>query len=188
MINLKKYFYLIIIVLFVACATPMQLPKDISLQNTILLPFKIDTIVISDLRTDTVTTNLKLPVFVTRPKEWIVKPALKTDLRNEVSQMIQEASNSDGLPAKITFTIKDGYYKIDGDAMKVGEHTLFACSIKFELSESGSYWTASANAFYDLVGQYNATEKHAKEIYRITVRNCVFNALKQGEKVFDEEN
>jgi hypothetical protein len=62
---------------------------------------------------------------------------------------------------------------------------LFDCSIKFALTQSSEYWTSSANAFYDLVGQYNATEKHAKEIYRITIRNSVFNALKQGEKVFD---
>jgi hypothetical protein len=128
---------------------------------------------------------MKLPVFVTRPKEWIVKPTLKGDMLNEVVKMIEQSSNAEGLPAHVTLIVKDGYYKISGDAWKVGEHSLFDCSIKFALTQSSEYWTSSANAFYDLVGQYNATEKHAKEIYRITIRNSVFNALKQGEKVFD---
>jgi len=103
----------------------------------------------------------------------------------ELIEMINQSSNPEGLPVKVTFSIKDGYYKISGNARSVGEHTLFDCVIRFDLKASDRYWNSSAQAFYDYVGVFNATEKHAKDIYRITVRNSVYKALKQGESVFD---
>jgi hypothetical protein len=148
----------------------------------------VDAIHIVDLRTDTLTADMNLPVFATRQREWIIRPALKADLQNEILEMIKGSSNPEGLPVNVTFSIKDGYYKISGNAVRVGEHTVFDCIIKFDLKTSERYWNSSAQALYDYVGGFNATEKHVKEMYRITVRNSVYKALKQGESIFKNDS
>src|SRR5690348_2839221 len=68
-LNLKlaaivRLFVIIIFTsLFFSCATPSLLPPDISTGKKILLPFRIDSITVVYRRQDTVTWDMKLPVF-----------------------------------------------------------------------------------------------------------------------------
>lgn len=168
-----------------SCAPAVMLPPDLSLGKELLLPFRIDSIEVIDQRPDTVTREMNLPVFAAKRSEWIVRPGLSKELMTEVISMITASSNAEGLPVIVTLVIEDGYYKISGSASKVGEHTRFACSLNFQLLESNEYYRSSANAFFDQVGVFNATEKHVKELYRIAIRNSIFKALKQAESVLD---
>src|SRR5687768_17423782 len=118
----KDYFYLLM-VLIVSCTAPSMLPKDYSRETEILLPFRIDTMEIVDLRRDTTSLSMKLPAFATRKKDWIINPTFNSPLKNEIMDMIRSASNPDGLPTRVTLTIKEDYYKISGSAIKVSEHT-----------------------------------------------------------------
>jgi hypothetical protein len=174
-----------IAVLFFACSTPTKLPVDVAEQHRALLAFRIDSVIFVDNRPDTVTADMKLPVFATRSREWKISPALTPDLREELKNIIQSTSNPEGLPTSLTVVIEEGYYKISGNAFEVGEHTLFSCSLLFNLKDHPNDFKTFASANYDFVGTFNATEKHARQIYRITARNAVFTALKNAEKVFD---
>ena len=167
------------------CATPVPLPKDYSLQKRIMLPFKVDAIVINDLRTNTTSANMDLPVFVTKAKEWTKSPTLSADLEAEITGMIQASSFSDGLAADVTVSINEGYYRVYGNARQVGEYTFFECKINYVSKESGESWTVKNNSYSDYSGVFNATEKHVSESYKVTVRNAVFKALKESEKIFD---
>jgi hypothetical protein len=184
--SLTFYFLLLSTLMLAGCAAPIPLPQDVSLQKTVLLPFKINSIHLVDMRKDTASVDMNLPTFSTRPKEWTIKPPFISGLKNEVMDMIQHASNPEGLPVDLTLSIVNGYYRIAGDARKVGEHAFFDCLMKFDSKELGRNWTISSNANADYVGAFNATESHARESYRIVVRNSVYKALKKGETVFDE--
>ncbi len=99
--------------------------------------------------------------------------------------MIEASSNPDGLPANVIFYVNEAYYKISGNATKVGEHSRFDCELQFNIVESDIYFNARATAFHDYVGVFNATERHVIEEYKVTARNSAFNALTQAEKAFD---
>ena len=183
---MKSAFVAIAIaVLFAACSTPTKLPVDATEQHRAFLAFRIDSVIFVDNRPDTVTAEMKLPLLSTRPREWKISPALTTELREELKNIIQSTSNPEGLPTLLTVVIEEGYYKISGNAFEVGEHSLFSCSLLFNLKDHPDNFKSFASANYDFVGTFNATEKHAREIYRITARNAVFTALKNAEKVFD---
>jgi hypothetical protein len=171
--------------IFTSCSIPAQLPMDVSSNKNLLLPFKIDTILFVDRRTDTLTYNMKLPVFATKTREWVVRPGLNKELKEEIIALIKNSSNTEGLSSLVTFFVVDGYYKIYGSVTKVGEHARFDCELEFRLLDSNSTYNSTAAAFHNFEGVFNATEKHVKEVYRITVRNGVFTALKQAEKTFD---
>jgi len=168
-----------------SCASPPLLPPDISIGKGLLLPFRIDSIRVIDHRPDTASEDMKLPVFTTKRKEWIVKPGLNNETKTNIISLINASSNPEGFPVIVTLFIEEGYYKVSGNATEVGEHTRFDCLLNFQLLESNSYYRSSASAFYDRVGIFNATENHVKDIYRITVRNSIYKALKQAETVFD---
>ncbi|HMG90844.1 MAG TPA: hypothetical protein VK589_12320 [Chryseolinea sp.] len=168
-----------------SCSAPVQLQKDYSLNKRILLPFRVDSVVFVDRRTDTLTKDLKLPLLTAKPREWIVKPGLSEELKREILKMIEDSSNPDGLSTNVIFYVNEAYYKISGNATKVGEHTRFDCELQFKIVESDIFYSAKATAFHDYVGVFNATERHVIEEYKVTVRNSTFNALTQAEKAFD---
>jgi hypothetical protein len=182
----RRFTWLFLLIVF-GCATPVPLPKDYSLQKRIILPFKVDAIVINDLRADTTSTKMDLPVLVTKPKEWTKSPTLSGELAAEIKTMIQASSFAEGLPADVTVSINEGYYRVYGNARKVGEYSFFECKISFVSKESGETWGVKTNSYSDYSGVFNATEKHVSESYKITVRNAVFRALKESEKIFDEQ-
>lgn len=173
-------------ILFTSCSTPVQLPRDVSVEKTILLPFRIDSIAFVDRRPDTLTYEMKLPVISAKSREWIVKPGLANQLREEIRGLINKTSNPEGFPSFVTVYIVEGYYKISGSATKVGEHARFDCELEFRLFNTNGYYRTTAIASHDFEGLFNATEKHVKDVYKITVRNSVFNALKQAERAFDK--
>jgi len=187
MVSMKIYVAFLLSFFALGCMTPVRLPKDISIENKVLLPFRVDTVFIVDLRSDTTSEQLKLPLLSIEPREWIVRPALKTNLRQEIVQLINRASFADGIPAEVTLYVQDGYYKIAGNAHAVGEYAVFDCLINFAPKESNVQWNASSKSYNNNERLINATEKHAKEMYRITAINGVYAALKQGKKIFDEE-
>ena len=182
---MKNIYFLLISILSVACASSVHLPKDISTEGSILLPFKVDTVIIVDLRKDTISTELTLPIFAVKQREWIVRPSLKADLQQDIMDLIKKGSYSDGIPAVVTVSIHDGYYRIAGNAKKVGEYTEFDCVVNFAPKELRQQWNSSAKSYNNYEGLINATEKHAKQMYRITAINGVYTALKQAEKMFD---
>lgn len=152
-----------------------------------MLPFKVDAIIINDLRTYTTSTKMDLPVLVTKAKEWSKSPTLSAELEAEIKAMIQGSSFADGLPADVTVSINEGYYRVYGNARQVGESTFFECKINYVSKESGESWAVMSNSSSDYSGIFNATEKHVSESYKITVRNAVFKALKESERIFDEQ-
>ncbi len=130
---------------------------------------------------------MDLPVFVTKTKEWIKSPTLAPELEAEIKSMIQASSFAEGLPADVTVSINEGYYRVYGNARQVGEYTFFECKINYVSKESGESWAVKSNSFSDYSGVFNATEKHVSESYKVTARNAVFRALKESEKIFDEQ-
>jgi len=185
---MKHLVVFVVLVLFaLGCSAPLQLPADNSAQKNVLLPFKASSINFVDQRKDTLTAEMHLPIFATRRREWTIYPGVNPDQKKEIIDMINNASNPDGIGANVTLFIEEGYYRIDGDALEVGEHARFDCSLRFDVLEVGNI-EVSSSAFYDYVGVFNATEKHVKDVYRITLKNSVFRALKRSEKMFDELN
>lgn len=164
----------------ISCVTTARLPQDFSLGKKITLPFRIDSVILVDLRKDTTTIDLKIPFVISRKQEWKKSPTFQGDLKAEIMNMISNASYPDGLPCNITLTIKDGYYRIDGSSTAISQYSFFDCIVKSVPANSDRYWNSSAQA-YNTYGTLNATQKHAKEMYRITVRNCIYKALQQGE-------
>ena len=180
-------FTWLFLLIVVGCATPIPLPKDYSTQKSILLPFKVNAVVIKDLRTDTTSAKMDLPVLVAKSSEWIKSPLLSGDVRAEIKEMIHTSSYSNGVLADVTVSITKGYYRIYGNAWEVGEYTFFECRINYLSKESGESWSVISNSYNDYSGVFNATEKHASASYNITVRNAVFKALKESERIFNQE-
>jgi len=188
----NQYFYVsrfgwLFLLIVCGCAAPIPLPRDYSTQKSILLPFKVDAVVIKDLRADTTNAKMDLPVLVAKSSEWIKSPPLSGDVRSEIKEMIYTSSYSNGVPADVTVSITKGYYRIYGNAWEVGEYTFFECRINYLSKESGESWAVISNSFNDYSGVFNATEKHVSESYKITVRNAVFKALKESERIFSQE-
>ena len=152
-----------------------------------MLPFKVDAIVINDLRTNTTSASMDLPLLAAKAKEWTKSPTLSPELSAEIKAMIQASSFAEGLPADVTVSINEGYYRVYGNATRVGEYTFFECKINYISKESGESWAVISNSFNDYSGVFNATEKHASESYKVTVRNALFKALKESERIFDEQ-
>lgn len=180
------YFLSLILVGLFSCSQQLQLPKDDSLNGKALLPFRIDTVIFVDKRSDTLTTEMELPLIISRSKQWTIKPGLGKATKEEIAFMIRNASYTEGLPVNVTVTVLDGYYKVTGNATKVGEHTLFDCELLFTLIDSGASYKSNSKANYDFVGVFNATEEHARKMYNITVRNSIFNALKRAERSLED--
>ena len=86
---------------------------------------------------------MELPLFATKKRDWTVKPGLDKDTIDEITNQLMNASNTDGLPSFVTFYIHEGYYKISGSAMQVGEHARFDCELLFELVGSSTKYSIS---------------------------------------------
>jgi hypothetical protein len=178
-------FAIVIFVSFCACSPALRVPTDLTEQNKLHLAFRIDSVAFVDSRLDTVTAEMKLPLFASRQREWKISPALSPDLQEELKNIIQSSSNPEGIPTLLTVVIEEGYYKISGNAFQVGEYSLFNCTLLFDLKDYPNDFKTFARANYDFVGAFNATEKHVKQTYGITAHNGVYTALKNAEKVFD---
>jgi hypothetical protein len=184
--NLQPFAILVIFILASACATPVPFPKDNSLQRQLIVPFRIDAIEVKDVRPDTSFIAWDLPVFAVRQEEWIAYPPFNGDFKKEIIEMITKSSNADGLPAKLVVTINDGYYKIEGNTNSVSERSYFECSMVFKLEQSNTQLIVSGDDSYIITGVFNAKQKHASEIYRITARNCVYKILRKAEEILDQ--
>jgi hypothetical protein len=171
--------------LVIGCATVITPPIDHSISKGLLLPFRVDSIYISDSREDSITTEMDI-IFSARQQEWKITPALEPGLHTEIIDMIQSASNPEGFPTTLTLFITNGYYKISRNSNRMGEHTFFECTILYSIKSPEANWTTSGNSYSDHVGFFNVTEKSLKQSYRIAVRNAVYRALKEAEKVTEE--
>ena len=180
-------FALLFLLVIAGCAALVPLPRDHSLEKKVLLPFRVNSIVIDDRRSDTTSIKLEMPAMLTKADEWSKSPALTHELAAEIKSLIHASSNAEGLPVEVTLSINKGYYRIKGNAWEVSEQTYFECRINYVLRESNVSLAVGSNAISDYTGVFNATEKHVAESYKITVRNAIFRALKESEKILDAE-
>lgn len=90
--------FLIVLSTVLACSSSVLLPGDVSKNRRILLPFRVDSVRFVDMRGDTTTTGMNLPLFTMKSKEWIVKPGIDPELQSEIMRLIRPASHAEGLP------------------------------------------------------------------------------------------
>lgn len=178
----KLIIHLIIFAVLGVGCSPTTLPVDYSLGEKVVLPLRIDTVLIVDNRPDTLTKSIDLPVFSSRTREWTVNPGLSSGLKKEIVDMIKGSGSLHGSPCSVTLSIGKGFYRISGTSTHVGEHTFFSAELEFRPVNEGPSLRSSAESNNDIVGIFNATERHVKDMYRITVRNGVHKALMLAER------
>lgn len=185
-VTVKNIFFVALLIL-AACATPLPLAKDISAGKTLLLPFRVDHIVLEDLRRDTTSEKMNLPVFSTHQQEWKKSPLLSQDLKDDVKKLVESGSFDDGLPVTVTVSINEAYYMIAGNARTVSETSFFQCTLTYKSLETNKIWITTGNYVNTYQGVFNAKEEHVSQTFKITAKNAVFTALKETEKLFGSE-
>ncbi|MCX8211785.1 MAG: hypothetical protein OTI34_12100 [Lewinella sp.] len=179
---MNKFFYatafaLVVILLSSCGGLRAALPDDRS-GEVVSQPFSISSLEIVDDRGALRPLGWKLPMLAVRARTWTGDPVLGESHRSDINRIVKASQDPTGIPAEFKFTLRQGELMLYADAMIAREHV----KMKGELSifipgrDFKLYLTSSLD--YE-IPTYNATEKHARQVYDIAIRNLCLEMVKQ---------
>jgi hypothetical protein len=166
-----------------SCSGIRQLPPDLSRQKKeTFIPFRVDRIDIVDLRECLYPGNKKIPPTDPEKTEEIVNPVLSDKLKNEFMEMIRASAYPEAMRADLKVTIREGYYSTRYNHGGVRTSTRFDCTLTFSSHERGESWSFEGQASH--IDSIDYSARHLRKLYKVTVKNSVFTALKRAEDLF----
>lgn len=158
-------------------STRQAVLKDLS-SEIIELPFKIDSLTITDAREELLPMDWDVPMFGTKKREWIGNPPLSDMNRADIEHIVLRSGSADGVPAELTFRILEGVCQLNGDWKSVSEYAQFKGELTLHIPSRNYTYTSYAEMYYDNP-TVNGTEKGTLRLYNQAVKNVTHMILKQ---------
>ena len=149
--------------------------KDLPSLN---LPFKVQGIEIIDNRKNQSTGDIKLPL-VSKPNLLIKHvPALTLNHKQLIESVVRENTSDLGAPVKAVVNFLEGYKEFSSTWSSEKEKGFVEITITMVNQETGVPIKECNSSGELFIESADATNETTEEIYRLTLKNVIYNCLK----------
>ncbi len=169
----------VLIHLLSGCAASSYVPqvkqKDLPSLN---LPFKIQGVEINDSRKNQSAEDIKLPL-ISKPNLLIKHvPALTLNHKQLIENVVRDNTIISGTPVKAVVNFLEGYKEFSSTWSSEKERGFVEITIILVNQETGSPITECNSSGELFIQSVDATNEKMEEIYRLTLKNVIYNCLK----------
>jgi hypothetical protein len=141
-------------------------------------PLQVREVVILDQRTDTSAGEIKLP-FISLPGTHIKHvPALTAAHRDVLETTIRDNTTNHGLSVKGVITVEEAYKEFSSTLSAQRERGFAQLKIAFYSLEGDQLIAERTSSGDFLVQSADATHQKMEEVYRLALRNVLYECLK----------